>query len=172
MQPHFVKEPRNASWKGPVALVALLIALITVAAVVFVGFFFMANEPGGSRTISSAPPPLAFTPVDEAMLGAALPPGSIVIERERDDRGIDALLLLKFTTTEAEAVSFATTVTGTKPVSGYSIQDLGTGWWAQRPTSGRGADSDLSKSPVAKRVLLSAPDANGTTTVWVMANET
>jgi hypothetical protein len=172
MQPQFVKEPGNKSWKSLIGVLALLLALLTLAAVVFFGFLFMTRESGGSRTISSAAAPLAFTPLDQAMLGAPLPPGSIVRERERDDRGIDAFLLLKFTTRDADAVSFATTVTGVAPASGYSIQDTGPAWWAARPTTGRGANSDPSKSSVAKRVLLSAPDANGITTVWVMANET
>ncbi len=162
-RPQFVKNPGSRSSKA-IWIVLGTCLLLFAAAVVFVGFFFMSNEPGGSFASS----PTSWTTEDIALAGD-LPSGSTLRERYRDDRGIDALLVAKFSTTDAEAIRFATDTTGTAPGPGFSIQDLDSPtWWKNRPATGRGSSATTT---VARRVLLSDPDPNGITTVWVMANQ-
>jgi hypothetical protein len=177
--PKFVRVPVSRAAKA-IWIVLGACVLLLVGAVGFVGFFFMPNEPRGTGPTQQQTPPgstlvgwlQGWTAVDSAMLGSDLPAGATVLHRYRDDRAPDALLLVQFTTSDAEAVRFAATVTGSPVAPDFSIQDLDTSWWKNRPATGRGSRSDLALSAIAKRVLLSDPDPNGITTVWAMANET
>jgi hypothetical protein len=177
LPPTFVKEQGPGGKNGfLIGLIAVLLSLVLTGVVLtaLFAFFFMGNEPGGtsSNTGSVAAGSGGLTPFDQGIIGPPLPPSATVLLLERDDRGIDGFVQLKFTATESDAIAFATSVTGSPPAPGYVLQDIGAGVWGGHPPQGRGSSSDPAVSPIARRVLLSDPDANGITTVWVIANET
>jgi hypothetical protein len=179
LPPTFVKEQGPGAKNGfLIGLIAVLLSLVLTGVVLtaLFAFFFMGNEPGGTPSVASVTTSTGtswgLTPFDQGIIGSPLPPSATVLLLERDDRGIDGFVQLKFTATESDAIAFATSATGTPPAAGFVLQDIGTGVWGGHPSQGRGSSSDPAVSPIARRVLLSDPDANGITTVWVIANET
>ncbi len=168
---------------GKIAIIVMVVVGVIVVAVVvllmllFVGALLITDESGSSsasvpRVVATGvPTAVSNSWADAAFLGAPFPKGMTTINRYSDERGIDAYLLLSFETTDAEAVTYVTAVTGIAPAPGFSLSDSEQAWWSNRPPTGRGAEADVAKVAMVKRVLLSDPDTNGNTVVWVEAHE-
>jgi hypothetical protein len=150
------------------------VAVVGISTIVL-GFLLYQNEPSINNAPNGSVVNVDPRAADEAFLGVPYPPSASFVQRYGDERGIDKLLIVRFQTSEAEAVAYVQGLTGGPPQPGFSIQDLDVGdmgWWKQRPAKGRGGASNPAVSAIAKRLLLSEVNLEGKTTVWVMANET
>jgi hypothetical protein len=162
-------QKRRLNWLW--ILLGAVVVIVGVPVILF-GFLLFQNEPSLTDPPSNTEVSADLRAADETFLGSPFPPAASIIERFVDERAPDKLLVLSFETNEADAVAYVQSLTGRQPEPGFSIQDLEMKWWQQRPKSGRGAASDPEFSPIAKRVLLSEPNKEGKTSVWLMANET
>jgi hypothetical protein len=144
-----------------------LVVLVAIP-IVFVSFFFMSNEPSPTR--GSTLSVLAAIQADQTFIGTPFPAGSVFVGR-RNERGfLDEFVVVSFSAPESAALAYATSVLEKAPTPGYSMDDDSASFWKSRPAIGRGGEAQPTAArPRARKLLLSDPDANGITTVWVMA---
>lgn len=136
---------------------------VTIAALLLLGAC------GGDKVAASAGPDVAAV---ESFLGEQLPAHARDI-RTHSERGIDSLVLLRFTAPAAEADIFAERLLGVPPKVGANPQlaTFGTGlnWWARTPPAGsKGGSVTRPQTNRTVRVLV-APTKDGQATVWLAA---